>query len=152
MRFLSRFLTTLRGFFRSRSESVTAGTREPPEATLSRFILERNKISGSKANYRAFMPPLDLKLSTFNIDNLTANEIWTIGDCVRVEHEKERLYGRADFQASSAYNVNLTPVRDDKPHRHVLILGWPDQKPQQMNRAQLLAASTAYVPAAPLLE
>jgi hypothetical protein len=48
------------------------GIQEPGEAKLSRFILETktSKVSGGRANHRAFMPPPDLELSIYNIDDL----------------------------------------------------------------------------------
>jgi len=92
------------------------------------------------------MPPLDLELSTYNIDDLTPDGIWQIGDAVRVKQAKEALYGRADLLAQDVYDADLRPVRDDRPARHVVIVGWPDDKAQQKNKAQLLAAAAAFVP------
>jgi hypothetical protein len=81
----------------------------------------------------------------YSIDALSHQEIWEIGDAVRVEQNKETLYGRADLLAKSVYDVELRAVRDDKPARHVIIEGWPNDKAQQKNKAQLLAAAATYV-------
>jgi hypothetical protein len=124
---------------------VVARIEEPAAAKLSRFILESSKISGSRVNHRAFMPPPDLELSTFNIDDLTPEGVWQLGDGVRVEQAKQALYGRADLLAQHVYEAKLRPVRDDQPARHVVIVGWPDDKAQQKNKAQLLAAAAAFV-------
>jgi len=146
MRFLNRFWTALRAFLTPKGKPVSVGIEEPVTAKLSRFILESSKISAGRANLRAFMPPPDLELSTYNIDDLSHQEIWQIGDAVRVEQQKETLYGRADLLAKNIYDVNLRAVRDDQPARHVIVVGWPDDKAQQKNRAQLLAAASSYVP------
>jgi hypothetical protein len=125
---------------------VVPGVEEPAAARLSRFILESSRISSGQVNHRAFMPPPDLELSTYNIDDLTTDGIWQIGDAVRAAQAKETLYGRADLLAHDVYNVKLRPVRDDQPARHVVIIGWPDDKAQQKSKAQLLAAAAEFVP------
>jgi hypothetical protein len=91
------------------------------------------------------LPPPDLELSTYNIDDLVDSEIWEIGERVRAEQAKDRLYGRADLVAKSVYDAELRPMRDDQRFRHVIIVGWPD-KPQQKAKAQLLAAASSYFP------
>jgi hypothetical protein len=91
------------------------------------------------------MPPRDLELSTYNIDALSPAEIWQIGDAVGSEQKRETLYGRADIVAEAVYAARLRPVRDDVAPRHVVIVGWPDDKALQKNRAQLLAAAASYV-------
>jgi hypothetical protein len=125
---------------------MVAEAEESAAAKLSRFVLESSRISGGRVNHRAFLPPPDLELSTYNIDDLTADDIWKIGDTVRAEQEKETLYGRADLLGQDVYDAKLRPVRDDRPLRHVLIIGWPLDKAQQKNKAQLLAAAAAFVP------
>jgi hypothetical protein len=124
---------------------LVVGVDETPTARLSRFILERSKISAGQPNLRAFLPPPDLQLSTYNTDDLALQEIWQIGDVVRVEQHKETLYGRADLLAQSVYDAKLRPIRDDQPPRHVTVVGWPNDKAQQKNRAQLLAAASSFV-------
>lgn len=146
MKFLSRFLATCRAFWTPTAEVVREKAAEEPSALLARYILESNRITGGGANHRAFMPPPDFELSTFNIDNLDSQEIWAIGETVRAEQKKASLYGRADLQAKSVYDADLRPVRDDKPPRHVVIVAWPTDKAQIKNRAQLLAAASTYVP------
>lgn len=124
---------------------MVGGGDELPTARLSRFILESRKISAGQPNHRAFLPPPDLQPSTYNVDDLPDEDIWAIGDRVRAEQQKETLYGRADLLAKNIYDVRLRPVRDDQPLRHVSIVGWPDDKAQQKNRAQLLAAASRFV-------
>jgi hypothetical protein len=48
--------------------------------------------------------------------------------------------------AKTVYDVNLRAVRDDQPARNVVVVGWPDDKAQQKNKAQLLAAAATYIP------
>ena len=89
------------------------------------------------------MPPPDLELSTYNIDDLEDAEIWVLGDRVRTEQGKDSLYGRADLMAERVYASGLRPVRDDVPPRHVVILGWPE-KALHKAKAQLLAAASEF--------
>lgn len=146
MRFLRRFCSILRGSPTPQADGQLPARRdENPSATLSRYILESSRISGGKANHRAFLPPPDLELSTYNIDDLIESEIWEIGERVRAEQAKDRLYGRADLVAKNVYDAELRPIRDDQPFRHVVIVGWPE-KPQQKAKAQLLAAASSYFP------
>lgn len=146
MRFLRRFFSIFIGSSARGPEATLPVRRdESPSAMLSRFILESSRMSGGRVNHRAFLPPPDLELSTFNIDELAETEIWGLGDRVRNEQRKERLHGRADLRAQSVYDAQLRPLRDDRPFRHVVIVGWPE-KPLQKNKAQLLAAASVYVP------
>jgi hypothetical protein len=146
MRFLRRFFSIFLGSSAPSPEATLAVRRdESPAATLSRFILESSRISGGQVNHRAFLPPPDLELSTFNIDELAETEIWTLGHRVRTEQGKQRLHGRAVLRAKSVYDAQLRPLRDDRPFRHVVIVGWPE-KPLQKNKAQLLAAASVYIP------
>ncbi len=146
MKFLSRFLTIYRAFLTGTAEPTSARVDEPPAARLARFVFASNRITGGSVNLRAFMPPPDLELSTYNTDALTPDEIWRIGEAVRLEQENATLYGRADLSAKSVYDVGLRPVRDDRPARHVAIVGWPEDKASQKNKAQLLAAASSYAP------
>jgi len=145
MKFLSRFLTTCRAFWTPTAEAVPKTAEEAPSARLSRFILARNRISGRSVNHRAFMPPPDSQLSTFNIDDLASPEIWAIGESVLLEQPIGTLYGRADLQAKSVYDNGLRPLRDDEPPRHVVIVDWPADKAQIKNKAQRLAEASTYV-------
>lgn len=92
------------------------------------------------------MPPPDLELSTYNTDDLPENEVWEIGERIRLEQGKDRLHGRADLLAQSVYDAHLRPVRDDRPLRHVVIIDWPEQKPLQKAKAQYLASVATYLP------
>lgn len=124
---------------------TTSRRDESPSATLARYILERSRISAGTVNHRAFMPPQDLELSTFNIDRLSVDEIWSIGDRVGAEQASGKtVLGRADLLAKSVYDVDLRPVRDDRPPRHVVIVGWPE-KAHHKAKAQLLAAASKLV-------
>jgi hypothetical protein len=119
---------------------------EPRVSRLARFILESRKLSAGVVNHRAFLPPPDLELSTFNIDSLADEGVWRIGEDVRRESGRADLLGRADFLASAAYDTGLIPLRDDRPPRHVVIVGWRPDKADQKIKAQRLAASAVYVP------
>jgi hypothetical protein len=92
------------------------------------------------------MPPNDLELSTFNTDDLGSTEIWALGEEVRIEGMRDKLYGRADVSASEVYRVKLRPLRDDHPPQHVLIVDWPSDKALQKYKAQLLAHAASFVP------
>jgi hypothetical protein len=79
MSFLSRYFSTWLAWLRTpRAESVPPIREETPEATLSRYILDRSRLSGGRVNHRAFMPPPDLQLSTFSIDGLQEAEVWSL--------------------------------------------------------------------------
>lgn len=146
MKFLKRFCSTFRASPAGHAESQYPLRRdESPSATLSRYVLESSRISGGSANHRAFLPPPDLELSTYNVDDLGEFQIWQIGERVRAEQGKDRLYGRADLLAKSVYEAELRPIRDDQPFRHVVIVGWPE-KSQQKAKAQRLAATSTFFP------
>ena len=147
MRFLSRFFSIFRAFSRKTTDEVVPQRRsEPPNSQLARFVLSDGRVSHGRANHRAFMPPPDLELSMFNIDDLDTSGVWAIGNEIRLEQQKSTLYGRADLVTRMATASGVQAIRDDQPLRHVVLVGWPANKADQKAIAQKLAASSTWVP------
>jgi hypothetical protein len=96
----------------------------------------------------AFMPPPDLELSTYNIDDLSPESIWHIGEEVRAESGKERLLGRADLSVKSVIELEMKALKDEPPPRHVVLLGWgdPTEKARHKAKAQQLAVVSVFHP------
>src|SRR4051794_38058325 len=109
MRFLSRFYSICRAWLAKAAHTEHPPVRrdESPTATLARYILQGSRISGGRVNHRAFLPPEDLELSTYNIDSLSDSDIWDIGHRVRIEQHKENLHGRADILSARVYEFGL---------------------------------------------
>jgi hypothetical protein len=97
------------------------------------------------------MPPPDRKLSTFLTTDIRDSEIWSLGESVLMEHSRPdiSLYGRGDVTVSTLNDLKLKAVRDDKPHRHTCVLGWPD--PTDKDREKMLAQELARAAALVLL-
>lgn len=95
----------------------------------------------------AFLPPDDLQLSCFRIDDLSPMAIWALADENKICTPSGRpIEARADFPvlavAETARESQL-PLRvdlDDVPPRHVSIIGWPGDKDAQMIGAQGLSS------------
>lgn len=110
-------------------------------STLSRFIFDKRHFSSQKLRPRpgAFLPPPDLKTSTFWIDGLREDEIWWIADnVVATESARALARARADISSTVVLGAKLSLAPDPEiPHpRHVNICGWPAEKEQQLAIAQ----------------
>lgn len=92
------------------------------EEILARFLYSRNhyRSSDNTVKYSAFIPPEDRCLSVFRTSGLHENDVWSIGDSLRVQPS----LGRADITALSVLESGLLIVADDIPPRHANITGW----------------------------
>jgi hypothetical protein len=130
-------------FLKNRQISKTIDGQE----TLARFITSKSGYSRGKnvVKPQAFMPPLDLRLSVFRINNLSEPEIWQIGLKKIIDKMKipRNLHGRADIKALNILENGLKINPDDTPPRHANIIGWPELKEEQKSIAQELAAKAS---------
>jgi len=123
-----------------------------PEEKIARFILDSSHIGGQKERRRvkpAEFLPKDGKKSIYRISHpdLTEEEIWHIGEqhVLIPFREKNKqphktMKGRADLEASYVYEQNLCFDPNGDPHpRHANIVGWPNEKPEQLLKAIKLA-------------
>jgi hypothetical protein len=108
--------------------------------TLARYIFSRRYLGPVHPKAAAFMPPPDLKLSVFRIDDLSQVAVWAIGVSVGAESQRH-LHGRGDIFASQVLASGLTTEPDNVPERHVSITGWPDDESKRLSIAQELANS-----------
>ncbi len=111
---------------------------------LTRFIFSRSHFSAEqkRAKHQAFLPPADLKLSVFRIENLSAEEIWKIGG--RVESGRtEHLHARADLPGGAALQAGLRAISDEPPRRHANIVGWSAEDKDSRKIAAMELASLA---------
>jgi len=117
------------------------------QESIARYITNKSWYSRVKniVKPRAFMPPLDLKLSVFRIDNLSKPEIWKIGikKVINKMNKPTNLHGRADILALNILDSNLQIEPDNTPPRHANIIGWPELKEKQKSIAQELAAKAS---------
>jgi hypothetical protein len=144
MKYLKRFLTILIDYF------LKLG-RVPKEIdgqeTIARYLTSKRWYSREKnvVKPQAFMPPPDLRLSVFRIDNLLEPEIWKIGfkKVIGNMNQPRNLHGRADIQALNILQINLQINPDNTPPRHANIVGWPELKEERKSIAQELAAKAS---------
>jgi len=144
MKYLKRFLTILIDYFPKRG-SVPKEING--QETIARYITSKNWYSRKKniVKPQAFMPPPDLILSVFRIDNLSEPEIWKIGfeKVISKMNQPRNLHGRADIQALNIVENNLQIDPDNTPPRHASIIGWPGLKEERKSIAQELAAKAS---------
>jgi hypothetical protein len=99
---------------------------------------------------------VDVELSIARIDELSADQTWSLGDRLAGAPSGRTVCGRADFrlpdvQATRVNGAKFDAVPDDPPERHALIIGWPPATSARKAAAmQLLAASTRCVRPNPL--
>jgi len=105
---------------------------------LARYIYSKNdyKASDHTVKYSAFMPPKeDGGLSVFRISGFGENEIWEIGEHLRLR----ALLARADIKATSVSETGFTIDGDDIPFGHAHIVGWPQGDSARKLKAMELA-------------
>lgn len=147
MRFLERLLKILPGWFKPSAKDSASTPVEDPTVTFARYLFQSNQVRGGIVTHRAFMPPPDLQLSMFNVFGLLSNAIWDLGEKVRSERGQPKLIGRADLGVPAILPTGLWIVKDEPPHRHVVLVGWdPVDKAKRKAKAQQLAARAVYHP------
>ena len=120
-----------------------------PDESLARYLSEKKGYFSTSRNSvlpRAFMPPLNLRLSVFRIDGLKLDEVWEIGqrEVIDVLPEPKTLYGMADIRASKVREFDLEIEPSNIPPRHADICGWPE-KAKRKSVAQQLAAEAKLI-------
>lgn len=75
----------------------------------------------------------------FRTDGLDRAGIRRIGDTLG-EQRARALKAWGDVLAGGVFDVGLGVRPDNVPERHAAIIGWPDQKDEQLSLAQRLAA------------
>jgi len=117
------------------------------QEVIARYITSKSGYSRQKDIVKppAFMPPPNLKLSVFRIDNLSEPDIWKIGieKVINKMNKPTNLHGRADIQALNIFDSNLQIEPDNIPPRHANIIGWPELKEERKSIAQELAAKAS---------
>ncbi len=144
MKYLKRFLKILIDYFLKNGRVPKAINSQE---AIARFITSKRWYSREKnvVKPQAFMPPSDLRLSVFRIDNLSEPEIWKIGfkKVIDKMNQPRNLHGRADIQALNILENNLQIDPDNTPPRHANIIGWSDLKEERKSIAQELAAKAS---------
>ena len=144
MKYLKRFLTILIDYFLKKG-SVPKEING--QEAIARYITSKRWYSREKnvVKPQAFMPPSDLRLSVFRIDNLSEPEIWKIGfkKVIDKMNRPRNLHRRADIQALNILKNNLQIDPDNTPPRHASIIGWPELKEERKSIAQELAAKAS---------
>ena len=123
----------------------TVGPSEP----VARYLTSRNHYSSARQSVKpaAFLPPPDHRLSVFRIDGLTTEDVCQIGQQRVISNMPGRtLHGFANIVAQAFGDAKLTITADNNPARHASVVGWPEDKDEQMLIAIELAASASLVP------
>ena len=141
MSFLSQLLSRFGAFIR-RSSGRFDQVPERGE-TLSRFIFSKSHFSatGHRVKPGAFLPVGNPReTSVFRTDGLDPASIRRIGDPLG-EQRAQVLKAWGGVLAGGVFDAGLGVRPDNVPERHAAIIGWPDQKDEQLSLAQRLAAA-----------
>lgn len=118
-----------------------------PSETISRFVCSRKNMAPAhlRVKRKEFMPSgTPLGVSIFRTTGLDDSSVWAIGHEAIVDRA---VLGRGDLSAGAVYDVGLSFDPDDVPPRHANIIGWPDEKEDQIALAlQLEDATTLVMP------
>ena len=116
---------------------------------LSRFIFSRGHVSPTRGRVKpdVFLPSRNPReTSVFRTVGLDRTEVQRIGDMVG-EPSDRTLQAWGDVLAGIVFDVGLDVRPDNVPERHAAIIGWPEQKDEQISLAQQLAeAATLRLP------
>jgi hypothetical protein len=146
----TQFLTKLHRPWR-RLFTRQSGNDQPPSAApavLGRFVDDKKNISSTgRVKRRVFDPPKsNLRLSVYQLDDLTDAEIWLIADRFVGAIKGRLIIGRAELVEARLAPLGLRAESDPHPHpRHMNIVGWPDEKDARMSVALELAEQSKYI-------
>lgn len=125
--------------------------------TLTRYLTKSKWIKKqyNAPSPQAFMPGNiggSIELSVFRISGLSNELIWGIADEQVLPNlpvvkggNIRTIHGRADIVVSDVSNVGLDVEPDDIPPGHANIVGWPNERHEQLSKAQELAANATLV-------
>lgn len=118
-----------------------------PETELCRFIVDKGQFlrKPPEPKLSVFMPRVgtgetEPALSTFDVDNLSVDDIWKLGQVEVGNRRGRRIKAKAHFRVEHVNKLSLSAKRDNIPPRHVNVESWPLQKARQISIAQQLAA------------
>jgi hypothetical protein len=146
---LSSWLSRFRALFESTSAAplpnLSSTLLETEE--LSRFLFDRRRFkaptetAAAIIHRKAFEPAKDRTTSVFRVFALSEAGIWDLGEREVGRVLDQRVLARADITVSNVRrHKKLRVDADDDPPRHAAILGWPENKEEQMSLCQELAA------------
>ena len=140
MSFLRRFFKSWGGLWPPKFLRLSVGGKIRDDL-LARFLTSRQHFSATKGIVKAngFMPPPELKLSVFQIHELSSTEVWQLGFKYCADPPLRNVHARADLPKESVGDVGLTLDMDNTPPRHASIAGWPAEKSKQKLHALQLA-------------
>jgi hypothetical protein len=108
--------------------------------TVSRFLLRGDIRPNGDVKYAAFLPPSNLRLSVFRIDNLAEQQIWALA-AEKVEPARGPVIGRGNLLVSQITECKLGVTPDeDSASRHADIVNWPEDRALRGTIALELAA------------
>jgi hypothetical protein len=147
MNFLSRLLSRFVGSTRAQHEDRFGQALADLEP-LSRFIFSKNHFHRKTMRPKpdAFLPSgSPLQTSVFRTIGLMPEYIWQIG--LEIGSVRGRtLRARADLVARAVLDAGLVLDPDNTPPRHTNIVGWPEEKHEQLMLATELAeAATLHI-------
>lgn len=114
-----------------------------PEETTARYLFQSSHFSVQNARVKpqAFHPsPRDHKTSVFRVSGLTEGSIWALADAHAAGTRTGGALARAEVSVAQVQATGLRVEAADPPPRHANIIGWPEEKPAWMSKAQELAA------------
>ena len=116
-----------------------------PTDPLARYLLQRTHFSPAVSRVKpgAFMPNRDGETSVFQIQGLSEEEIWQIGEKYVSSPLGKTLRARADVIVLIVEERGLRVDFDNTPPRHANIVGWPEEKSAQKLIALELSSRAA---------
>ncbi len=117
------------------------------ETELCRFVVDRKMFHRQPPapKLTLFMPRVgpgeeEPTLSTFNVDELSIDDIWVLGQVEVGDKRSRTIKARAHLRVKDIEAVGLSLNPNNVPPRHVNVESWPLQKARQLSIAQQLNA------------
>lgn len=112
---------------------------------LSRFIFQRNHFSSNGVKQAAFLPAKNLETSVFRKTKLVEQSLY---DSTKLLIASERSLEVKAVALIRAEDIELadgltTEIEESKHKWHANIVGWPSEKHEQKQLAQILAKNSS---------
>ena len=123
------------------SSKTTTPTRIKPDEDLARFIFHSNGFNSSRVKQAAFLPAKNLETSVFRKTKLVEKSKYEIKKKIISSERGVDIKAVATIKENDVELAEgLTTRAEESKHKwHANIIGWPQEKHEQKQLAQILA-------------
>jgi len=126
-------------------EGWTPKDKPMPNEPLARYIYSNRDFGAERVKRRAFMPRKKaetdrLETSIFRVFGLSSEDVIELSKLARQDKQAKAA---AHHRVKHIHESSLELEADNTPERHANIIGWPEEKFEQLDRAEKLASKSS---------